>query len=153
MKHFLYYYLCKNCSVIWRLIFFFFMGSAFLHLFSVCFLLPVCPFWLKIKLYKKHVEIIITASLLPIPIFYILASIRYLKNFDLAAGWMQMICIFSVFSLLKSVNLNPKRNSFFSSMFTGCKFSTDAMDLKNTQHQHLIAQLLQSTLGKDKQVT
>lgn len=43
---------------------------------------------------------------------------------------MQMICIFSIFSLFKGVNLNPKRNSFLSSVFTGCKFSADTMYLK-----------------------
>lgn len=43
---------------------------------------------------------------------------------------MQMICIFSIFSLFESVHLNPKRNSFFSSMFTRGKFSADTMYLK-----------------------
>lgn len=43
---------------------------------------------------------------------------------------MQMICIFSIFSLFKSVNLNPKRNSFLSSMFTRGKFSADTMYLE-----------------------
>lgn len=46
-------YLCKNCGVIWRLILFFFMRSSLFHLFSVCFLLPVCSFWLKKNSYMN----------------------------------------------------------------------------------------------------
>lgn len=42
-----------------------------------------------------------------------------------------MICVLSIFILLKGVNLDPKRHSLFTSMLPWSKFCADAMYLKN----------------------
>lgn len=49
----LFCYLCENGGVIGRLILFLLMCSSLFHLFSVCFLFPVCSFWLKMNSYMK----------------------------------------------------------------------------------------------------
>lgn len=46
-------YLCENGGVIGRLILFLLMRSSLFHLFSVCFLFPVCSFWLKMNSYMN----------------------------------------------------------------------------------------------------
>lgn len=42
-----------------------------------------------------------------------------------------MICVFSIFILLKGVNLDPKRHSLFTSVLPGSKFCADAVYLEN----------------------
>lgn len=53
----------------------------------------------------------------------------YLEHFDLAACRMQVFCVFTIFILLKGVDLHPEGHPFLSSMFPWSKFCADAMDL------------------------
>lgn len=55
---------------------------------------------------------------------------RHLKDFDLAAGRVQVLSIFSAFILLKGVDLDPERNSFLSAVFPRGELCTDAMNLR-----------------------
>lgn len=55
---------------------------------------------------------------------------RHLKDFDLAAGRVQVLSIFSTFILFKGVNLDPEWNSFLSAMFPWGELCTDAMNLQ-----------------------
>lgn len=43
---------------------------------------------------------------------------------------MQMFCVFTIFILLKGVDLHPKGHPFLSSMFSWSKFCADAMYLE-----------------------
>lgn len=53
----------------------------------------------------------------------------YLEHFDLAACRMQVFCVFTIFVLLKGVDLHPEGHTFLSSMFPWSKFCADAMYL------------------------
>lgn len=53
----------------------------------------------------------------------------YLEHFDLAACRMQVFCVFTIFILLKGVDLHPEGHSFLSSMFPWSKLCADAMYL------------------------
>lgn len=48
---------------------------------------------------------------------------------------MQVIRVFAVFSLFESVNLNPERNSFLSSVFARGELSADTMHLQKTKRR------------------
>lgn len=53
----------------------------------------------------------------------------YLEHLDLAACRVQVFCVFTIFILLKGVNLHPERNPLLSSMFPWSKFCADTMYL------------------------
>lgn len=55
---------------------------------------------------------------------------HHLKNFDLAAGGVQVLRVLSAFILFKSVNLDPERNSFLSAVFPRGELCTYAMNLQ-----------------------
>lgn len=55
---------------------------------------------------------------------------HHLKDFDLAAGGVQVLGVLSAFILFKSVNLDPERNSFLSTVFPRGELCTDAMNLQ-----------------------
>lgn len=48
---------------------------------------------------------------------------------------MQMIRVLAIFGLLESVNLNPERNSFLSSVFARGELSADTMYLQKTKRR------------------
>lgn len=53
----------------------------------------------------------------------------YLEHLDLAACRVQVFCVFTIFILLKGVDLHPERNPLLSSMFPWSKFCADTMYL------------------------
>lgn len=60
-------------------------------------------------------------------------SVAYLKDFDLAAGGVEVLGVFSSFVLLKSVNLNTERDTLFSSMLAHSKLCADTVNLKQAE--------------------
>lgn len=53
----------------------------------------------------------------------------YLKDFDLAAGRVQVLHVLSAFILFKGVYLDTEWNSFFSAVFPRGELCTDAVNL------------------------
>lgn len=53
----------------------------------------------------------------------------YLKDFDLAAGRVQVLRVLSAFILFKGVYLDTEWNSFLSAVFPRGELCTDAMNL------------------------
>lgn len=53
----------------------------------------------------------------------------YLEHLDLAAGRVEMLCVFPILVLLKRVNLHPKRHSFLTPMLPGGEFCADTVHL------------------------
>lgn len=53
----------------------------------------------------------------------------YLEDFDLAAARVQVLRVLSAFILFKGVDLDTKRNSFFSTVFPRGELCTDAVNL------------------------
>lgn len=64
----------------------------------------------------------------PVSLLFSVCSFR-LEHFDLAARRMQVFCVFTIFILLKGVDLHPEGNPFLSSMLPWSKFCADAMYL------------------------
>ncbi len=55
---------------------------------------------------------------------------HHLKDFDLAAGGVQVLGVLSAVILFKSVNLDPERHSLLSTVFPRGELCTDAMNLQ-----------------------
>lgn len=64
----------------------------------------------------------------PVSLLFSVCSFR-LEHLDLAACRVQVFCVFTIFILLKGVNLHPERNPLLSSMFPWSKFCADTMYL------------------------
>lgn len=59
----------------------------------------------------------------------------YLKDFDLAGGWVEMLCVLSTLVLFECVDLDAKRNTLFPSVLAHSKFCADAVNLKKKKEQ------------------
>lgn len=59
-----------------------------------------------------------------------LCNASYLEHLDLAAGRVEMLCVFPILVLLKCVNLHPKRHSFLAPMLPGGEFCADTVHLE-----------------------
>lgn len=72
-------------------------------------------------------------NLLSVRLLFPVCSFR-LKNLDLAAGWVQMFCVFSTLILLKCINLNSERNAFLPAMLPRGEFCANTMYLNVSRH-------------------
>lgn len=58
-------------------------------------------------------------------------SFLYLEHFDLAAGRVHMLQVFSMLVLYESIDLNPEGNSLLSTMFPECKLRANTVYLES----------------------
>lgn len=68
----------------------------------------------------------------------------YFKDFDLAAGRVQMLRVLSCFILFECVNLDAKWDPLLTTMLTHCELCADAMNLTT------IKQLFTTTICTDR---
>lgn len=62
-------------------------------------------------------------------------KVLYLKDFDLAAGWVDMLDVFSVFIGGVSVHLDSEGHPFLPAVLPGGELGADAVDLKGQENR------------------
>lgn len=60
--------------------------------------------------------------------------IAHLKDFDLAGGRVDVLCVLSIFSQGKCVNLDPEGDALLPAMFPGSELCADAVHLQTEIH-------------------
>lgn len=61
--------------------------------------------------------------------------IVYLKDFDLAGGRVEVLCVISTVSLGERVDLDPEGDTFLSAVFPGSELRADAVHLQTEGRQ------------------